>query len=255
MPAGKIVDHFLFKRQGKTLQVPVRLHKTSERHDGAGSSRYAGPQQTREVVFGVDIEQPKVCLWSTDIEALRAAVMDALADHYKIKWKEYWVVTVEEAYRTWDENGAGVGLSWHLVVVGTTPDGEMVHRSDRYGATSGSDITKGWPKLNEGRRGQERTEALIEATDVNTKALEDFSKRLVELRKRLREFLSPEKIAANLAQLTGLIAPQLPAPKDAKVVEACVVHEPKISKRRPGKKGPAAVRAPKRKARKVAPKD
>ena len=234
MPAGKIVDHFMFKRHGAAFQVPVRLHKIAERHDGSGSSRFAGPQQTQEVQFGVEFDKPAICLWSTDIEALRAAVMDALADHYKIKWESYWIVEVEEAFRVYDDNGAGIGMSWHEVEIGKTPDGEVVHRVSVGYGRSGTDITKGWPNLNYGTKRRDHVRSLIKATDANTKALEQFAERLTQLRDRMMEFLHPEKIQANLAQLAGLIALQLPAPDVEPIrVEVQVVHTPEVSTKSP----------------------
>jgi hypothetical protein len=240
MPVGKIVDAFTFKRHGETFKVPVRLHKTAEPPAGRESKRYAGPQQTLSATFGVDIPELKINLWSTDIEALRGAVMDALADHYAIKWEEYWIVEVEESFRTWKGNSAGVELDWTYIQVGETPEGETVHRMES-SRGRGQDIRKGWPNLKEmGARGT--TRALVLASDANTECLEEFARRLGQLRGRMQEFLSPENIDKNLASLTSLITPELLAPVcgpmvcDPVPVEAKPVHVPAVSKKLLGSK-------------------
>jgi hypothetical protein len=237
MPVGKIVDHFMFKRHGKAFEVPVRMHKTAERYDGPGSSRHAGTQQTREVIFGVELDDPKICLWSTDIEALRSAVMSKLADHYEIAWEEWWIVEVGEGYLSTVDGGESVELSRHECLIGDTPEGEKVHRIPRFGG--GDEIRKGWPEISTKRTRRDRgSTALVKATDVNTNALEDFAKRLKLLRDRLKEFLSPQQIAVSLQKVGALLQPQLPAPKATKAVKAedMTPHVPKVSTKAPRKK-------------------
>lgn len=237
MPVGKIVDHFMFRRHNKAFEVPVRMHKDAEHYDGPGSSRYAGLQQTSAVIFGVALDDPKICLWSTDIEALRSAVMSALADHYEIAWEEWWVVEVGESYISHDDGGESVELSWHECHIGKTPEGEMVHVLPRFGG--GDNIRKGWPETSTKRTRTSRgSTSLVRATDENTKALEDFATRLKLLRNRLMEFLSPQQIAHSLQKVVGLLQPQLPAPKAPKgvKVEDMTQHVPEVTTKAPKRK-------------------
>ena len=253
MPVGKIVDHFMFRRADQAFQVPVRMHKEAERYEGPGSTRYAGPQQTRSVIFGVELDDPKICLWSTDIEALRSAVMDALADHYEIEWEEWWIVEVGDGYLSINDGCASVELTWDECLIGKTPNGEVVHRIPRFGG--GNQIHKGWPEISTKRtRRNKGSTSLVRATAVNTKALNEFAERLGLLRDRMTEFLSPQQIAYSLQQISGLIQPQLPAPKAPKdvKVEDMTPHVPEVStkgprrKRKKGEKPLPAIKKPKK---------
>ena len=244
MPDGKIVDHFMFRRHGQAFKVPVRLSKGSEHYEGPGSSRYAGPQQTSRAVFGVQLDKPKLNFWSTDIEALRLAVLDKLADHYKIEWTEYLIVEVSEGYTSYDDDGTSVELSWRAVYVGKTPDGEVVHQMSRSFGPAGADFQKGWPDVRVSKmRGSRRKNsvALVKSTEANIKALEEFRDRLNTLRKKLMDFLSPKKIAASLDEISGLLPLALPPPKAKEApkevaVEDMTIHTPEVTTKSPRKK-------------------
>lgn len=98
-------------------------------------------------------------------------------------------------------------FSYERVEKGVTWDGKELLRQRDWRADV---VVKPWPGRFEDRNG--RVIACIEVTDHNTAALEEFTRRIHELRRRLSDTLKPENIGHTLATLSSLaLLPPAPA--------------------------------------------
>ncbi|PZO71731.1 MAG: hypothetical protein DI629_21325, partial [Mesorhizobium amorphae] len=74
-------------------------------------------------------------------------------------------------------------------------------------------IISAWPEAFKDRRG--RTLACVPATDANVAALEDFSRRIENLRSVLAEFVSPDRIEETLGAIAAGAMTLLPPARGA----------------------------------------
>jgi len=195
MSRGKVVDTWYWKRPDATLvKVPLLLLKTTQdRVD------HSPPFETIRSVFRVEIGDPPFEIEGTDCEAIRKATWAALDKRFKIRWERYFLVTIMPE-SPWEGLGTGFCLSYTECERGYCWDGSELMR--QYCRTGRDFKVKPWPGdfVKEGKT----VKACIPATKANDKALDEFCRRINELRERLEEFLSPEKIQETLSNLGSM---------------------------------------------------
>jgi hypothetical protein len=156
------------------------------------------PYALTEVNFLVTCDDPKFKFQGTDIEELRYAAWDKLDDKYKINWENYYLVQVQPE-RIYEGLGSGLSMSYKHVYKGTTWDGKELMKES---AWRGEPKISAWPGRFTDNAG--RAIACIPDTKENTRALEEFAKRIDTLRGLIRDTLKPEMIMQTLQNLSGL---------------------------------------------------
>lgn len=149
------------------------------------------------MTFEAEGADPVQC---SDFNVGMKAIRTALDKHYKIKWEEYLFVTID-AVRIYDGMGSGLSLNWKEVWRGVTVDGVPLMRKYSRGSHSKMWEISPWPETHKSDRGD--VIACIPATDENVKALEDFAKRIDEMRKALAQLVAPDQIQRTLELVAG----------------------------------------------------
>ena len=182
----------------KSAKVPIQVRIVKNFHDDGP------PQSPRSVVFELSAQTPEIQLSGTDIDALRAALWDKLDAHYAIRWEAWYLVDLikESPY---DGSGTGLTFQYQRVEKGLAWDGTVLMRQHRHTAREQVSF---WP--NEFRNDRGRLIACIPGTPTNDAALEEFTRCIDELRKRLGQFLTPTTIQDTLLNLGS--NPLLPHP-------------------------------------------
>ena len=204
---GKLIDTWWYEYKGivekpaegdeppiqsvepKKVAVQLRIIKKFENSDQP-------PLATREVVFKVVCKEIELSLDGSDIEALRVATWDALDKKYAIKWERYYLVQVRPE-SPYEGMGDGLVFSYQHIERGSAWDGTLLLRKhDRY-----RDVIEPWP--GEFRDKRNKVIACIPDTDFNRHALEEFGNGIDNLRRKMAEYLRPDRIMKTLASLQG----------------------------------------------------
>jgi len=204
-PDGKKYKEVKTRVRNKTVKVELRMEKTTKQ-----SSEAPHPLDTVSLeVYCPELGQKLV---GTDIEALRAGMWAMLDKKFEIKWERYYLVEVQREH-PYSASGCGLMFSYKDIHKGTTWDGKHLMKIWRGGMHGNGDRIEPWPGEFTNKAG--KVIACIPDNDMNRAALEEFSNRIDELRKRLADFLTPERIMQTLANLAG-VALLPPVPKDDK---------------------------------------
>lgn len=208
--AGKLVQQWVYAYRGKARKpteegskdlaavsdqkVTVRVYLVSklEKCDSP-------PHATGATHFRVECDSPKFQIEGTDIEALRTDAFGRCDRHYATKWEPYFLVEVAPGL-IMEGLGSGIDFSYRTVYRGIGHDGSILLKEHRWG--SREDNISPWPGEFRSKGG--RLNACIPATKKNQTALEEFSRRIDELRKAIGALLRPEIIAETLASLSSL---------------------------------------------------
>lgn len=159
------------------------------------------PHATKSVSFIAKCDNPKISVSGTDIEAIRRAVWAELDKAFKIKWSNWFLVDLTPQ-RPYEGFGTGMSFSYKNVEKGVAWDGAELLRDWRYRRSGGNYEIRPWPGAFTDNGG--RIIACIPNTPENEAALEEFGRRIDELRKRLASFLEPEVIIKTLQNLNGV---------------------------------------------------
>jgi hypothetical protein len=189
----------------KKVKVEVWMEKKTAETGGP-------PYALTEVNFLITCDDPKFKYTGTDIEQLRSVAWGTLDKKYEIKWENYYLVQVQPE-RIYDGLGSGLSMSYKHVYKGTTWDGKELMKE--YGWHAREPKISAWPGRFKDKQG--RAIACIPDTKENTKALEEFAKRIDTLRGLIRDTLKPEVIMQTLQNLSGLAL--LPPPSNRKSAE------------------------------------
>lgn len=139
--------------------------------------------------------------FGTDLNACLKAMRAKLDRRYKIDWKRWLMVRVDNS-RIHDGAGSGVSLSWSDIERGVTLDGDVLMRKyNTWGDFNNRWEISPWPEVFKDKNG--RVVACIEASEANLKALEAFAEKLNDLRKTLAEFVAPDRIEETLAMISS----------------------------------------------------
>jgi hypothetical protein len=176
--------------KNKIVTMQVELHKKTSQSEEP-------PHPTEDVHFEVYCKELNLRMEGTDIAALRAAVWDFLDKKFEIKWEYYYLVRVDHQ-RAWRADGTGMVFSYDGVWKGTTWDGKLLLK--QYDGTEMK--IKVWPGEFTDKGGN--VIACIPANDMNKAALEEFTRRIDVLRKKLADFLRPDQIMQTLTNMAGL---------------------------------------------------
>jgi len=200
VPEGKVVDKWHWQRDdGVMVEIPIRLVKVTDRskRDDHGRERKP-PFELLRSRFVVDMQEPvPIYIESTDCEVLRLAVWGELEEAYAVKWESYYLVTIRPD-RPYHGLGTGFCLEYTDIEKGTTHDGQEVLREYR----SRGYWIEPWPGEFKDDKG--KLQACIPATKANREGLKEFCDRLITLREKLADFLQPENIQRNLANLARM---------------------------------------------------
>lgn len=180
-------------RERKTRKVEVELRMIKEFDQTSTSPPYA----TKGVKFTLTCKDLGISFEGTDVEILRKAMWEKLDAKYQIDWKRWFLVRVERAHH-YEDPGAGMTFSYAWIERGVAFDGSvLMRRRNRY-TRYDYEITA-WPQQFKEQNG--RTVACIEATPENEAALDEFGRRIDEMRKQLAEFVKPDAIRETLSSL------------------------------------------------------
>jgi hypothetical protein len=186
----------------KKVEVQVRLDKETV---DAGRPPYS----LKEVKFIVSCDDPKFEYEGTDIAVLKEAAWDYLTNKFKIKWENYYLVSVNHVNDYGGGYSTGLSFGYKDVEKGTTWNGKELLREWTWG---GKREIKVWPGRFTDKGG--RAVACIPQTDENTAALTEFAKRVDKLREMIRDTIKPEVILQTLQNLSGLALLPAPDPDD-----------------------------------------
>lgn len=218
---GKVVAKLKYRLNDADVMIPVRLVQETKKveqsrapYKGKGSK----PRHTTGCIFCVYLEEIGLkpgeeepdSIEATDIEILRAAVMDKLDQEHELEWERWYLVKVTDGYCN-DMDEIGLKLEWEPVCIAELPDGRKVHRMEGYRRTD--NIRDGVPETGPGNRRRDGMTSLILATDENHKALLALRDRMIEVRELMMKFMAPDKIEQTLASATDRL---LPKPKGTK---------------------------------------
>jgi len=137
----------------------------------------------------------RIHLRGSDIEALRTAVWARLDARYAIRWERYYLVRVDRA-SIYAGIGSGLAFSYTWVEKGVAWDNTVLLRER---AHQREERISPWPGEFRDRNGY--VQACIPATEANTAALEEFSRRVDALRREIAKLLKPERIQETLATM------------------------------------------------------
>jgi len=198
--------------RNKLVTVNVYMDKQTEQSEEP-------PHPLHSVALKVECPELNLRLEGTDIVALKEAMWSMLDDKFAITWEEYYLVEVNRT-RVYGGDGTGLEITYDNVYKGTTFDGKNLLKQWK-----GHDYRISvWPGAFKDEHG--KVKACIPANEDNRKALKEFCRRVDVLREKLAEFLRPEVIMENLANLSGfsLLPPAPPQPKQPRQIEAGVVE-------------------------------
>jgi hypothetical protein len=187
----------------KKVEIQVRMEKDTIDTGGP-------PYALKEVIFTVSCDDPKFEYEGTDIALLKDAAWEFLTNNFKIKWENYYLVSVNHAN---DYGGYSTGLTFGYkdVEKGTTWNGKELLREWTFG---GKREIKPWPGRFTDKGG--RAVACIPQSKENTAALKEFAKRVDKLRELIRDTIKPEVIMQTLQNLSGMSLLPAPDPDDEK---------------------------------------
>lgn len=184
-------EHRKERIKNKVVAIELRMEKRTEQSEEP-------PHPTKDVHFELVCKELDIKMEGTDIEALRQAMWGVLDKKFEVKWEHFFLVEIDQ-HRPWGGgDGTGLTFSYKGVYRGTTWDGKYLMKE-----WDGHDMKiKVWPGEFTDRGG--KIIACIPDNEMNRAALDEFSKRIDELRKRLAEFLTPERIMDTLTNLAGM---------------------------------------------------
>lgn len=206
---GKKVDTFTYD-----VVTPAGDKKRSVEIDVYMSKSLAGdepPLEVTGVTFSLICEEAAEEITGSDLQIALLAMRSRLDARYAIRW-ERWLKVEVNPQRHHRGDGSGLSLSYEEVWRGIDPFGAVLMREfSPYSEKQW--IISAWPEAFKDKRG--RTLACVPATDANVAALEDFSRRIVNLRSVLAEFVSPDRIEETLGAIAAGAMTLLPPPRGA----------------------------------------
>lgn len=164
---GAIALYFDFEVDEQHIRVPVRAVRTTRKR-ARFSDLKLKPRHLERIEFVAEVpwirnKAPDREFKGTDIELLRALVLEAVEDRYLIVWTEYVYITVSDPNK-YDGGATGLEIEWAYYCIGTRADGKKCYvngaRHELY--EGGKNIYKGEPSPSS-RREQG---VLVEATDA-----------------------------------------------------------------------------------------
>lgn len=180
--------------QDKKVEFKVYLVKEQK-------ALHEPPHLTAGVKIRVECEAPRLHLEGTDLELLRLEAFARCETHYATQWEKWYLVEVIPQ-STYQGLGAGFILQYREVERGTAWNGTLLLKDRSWNARRYEEQIKEWPGVFTNQGG--RVIACIPASPSNTKALEEFARRIAVLRKALEAMLTPEKIHDTLAMMGSL---------------------------------------------------
>lgn len=181
------------RSERKTRKVEVELRLIKDFSQASAKPPYA----TTGVKFTLTCHDVDLSIEGTDVEAMRKAMWEKLDAKYRIDWKRWFLVRVDRA-SDYDGLGTGLTFGYSWIERGVAYDGSvLMRRHSRYSGYK-QEITA-WPEQFKEKNG--RTLACIEATPENEKALDEFSRRIDEMRRQLAEFVKPNAIQETLSSI------------------------------------------------------
>jgi len=211
---GKLVDIWWFEYEGveepldgnldedgenkklptvKPIKVPVKVYIYKE---------YKGdtpPLSAKEVWFVAKCEKPEIVLRGPDIEAIRAALWGELKKAFAVKWESYFLVEILQSTPYYGI-GSGLTFGYETVYKGTAYDGTLLLKHRRWGR---GDVIESWPGEFRSERAGGKVIACIPDTDMNRKAMREFSDRIDLLREKLADLVRPANIENTLLTLAS----------------------------------------------------
>lgn len=176
----------------KKVEIEVRMEKDTIETGGP-------PYALKEVKFIVACAEPKFYYEGTDIALLKEAAWEYLTNNFKIKWENYFLVTVNHVNDWGGGYSTGLSFGYKDVEKGTTWNGKELLREWTF---HGKREIKPWPGRFTDKAG--RAVACIPHNDANEAALKEFAKRIDKLREMIRDTIKPEIIMQTLQNLSGL---------------------------------------------------
>lgn len=205
---GKKIDVFTYD-----LTTPVGTDKTTIDLLVYMNKSFSGDTPPYEVTgaeFRIVCEAPSFQIVGTDLQFLLGAARARLDKAYAIKWESWFKVQIIPE-RVWTGEGTGFRLSYDTVWRGVDAFGHILMREfDRNSDTNWK--ISAWPDAFKDASG--RTLACVPASEATEAALKDFSNRIIALRKRLADFVSPDHIHNTLEAISSGTMPLLPSPDD-----------------------------------------
>lgn len=225
--SAKLVDTWYFEYQGipadaggeddqaaapatvEPIKVPIQL-KILKRHN----LETAPPMAVHDVTFEVSCKNPEFRFVGPNVEALRARMWSELNTNFAIRWEDWFLVQIrrESIY----DRGVGTGFtfSYKRIEKGIAWDGTLLMR-ERHGYGRQESITP-WPEVFKDNQGN--VIACIPVTPEHENGLEEFSRSIDALRRKLAEYLKPDVILQTLLAGTGnglLPAPEMRSAGDS----------------------------------------
>lgn len=203
---GRIIEKWDFTVNRIKVTVPVRIHTPEYAEQ---STWFSVKYKSGEHEFNKQNE---------NIDALRRELRAWLKDILTFKSEPFFYVnfcgSVEthkgRQHDTMEEEVEGEiksGLEWKRYLIGTTADGQKMYR-DCSGLMNNGDWTKG--EVTIGLQEKDfhfhwgtSMNALIPATEENEIGLQRLKEAFETLHEKLTEFLDPEMIEHNFAQIVG----------------------------------------------------
>lgn len=203
---GKKIDTFYYdvdevsendagrdERTHKKVAIDVFMKK---RYATSGDQK--PPLATLGVIFEAVCSAANVKMEGSDLDAVLLAMRGKLDKHFKIKWVDWLIVTVESV-RQYDGEGAGLNLTWKRVERGETIDGNvLLRRYNGHRSFNNRWTIEPWPEVV---KEEGHVVACIEATDANLDALRQFQDNINQMRKVLASFVTPDRINETLAAI------------------------------------------------------
>jgi hypothetical protein len=144
----------------------------------------------------------------TDLEVLRKAMFARLSNKFEIRFENYYLVQVNDVRQYGGALGAGVEFNYKDVEKGICWDGSLVMR--KWEGMGERWKISPWP--GEFKDSGGNVLALIPRTEEHTASLEEFARRVQEMRKAMSDLLRPHNIAETLAALKSM--PGIPMLQD-----------------------------------------
>lgn len=182
-------------RTHKKVEIDVFMKKRY-----AMSDDQKPPFATIGVIFEAVCTAADVRMAGSDLDSVLLAMRGKLDNHFKIKWANWLIVTVE-AVRQFDREGAGLNLTWKRVERGETLDGNvLLRRYNGHRSFNNRWTVEPWPEVV---KEEGHVVACIEATEANLAALNQFQENINQMRKVLASFVTPDRINETLAAIAS----------------------------------------------------
>jgi hypothetical protein len=197
---GKLIDtiHYDYEQEagGKVVTGKVEIKIFMQKRYGTTE---APPLPVTAVQFMATCAEHVE--YGTDLNVVVKAMRGKLDAQYKIAWENWLEVRVESS-KSHRGVGAGLELTWTNVERGVTLEGDvLLRRYNTYGDFNNKWEISAWPKQFRDKSG--KTLACIPETDANVAALEKFRDKIVEMRKLLSSFVSPDSIEETLRMIAN----------------------------------------------------